>query len=401
MSGIEVSSAHQACRVWIGGIVADKKEILDYLRNRQKAAEIEAKVNGINLWVLLGAIGVIGWTLLSYLQVDLWSHREFAVYVLLCCESLYLFIWLCSPTSGIREELRYEHWRADDVESPFLILMEGLWLLLPPALHIAITGKNFGAAFIGLFGAGIVVMSIIAIVMRVIGRRTDTERFPKPKFTVSPKSDVTGDLVIGACFILVSGVQVSGMLSTASVPVDAVKVLALLVSLYLLVLVAIRRRRGSHSIQWTYELETDILVDAVSPDVALRRIEHRALGSRLQDVMNKFFDELDRKLEVFDVALRKSVASLDGINAIPTEYHVERRARVDAATLEAKSLLDQMLLDIQEFSKYLDALGEKKSDARVATAMEGLASRKDLYRDRIDSAKQGLSVVVESALAPK
>ena len=32
--------------------MADKKEIFDYLRNRQKAAEIEAKVNGVNLWVL-------------------------------------------------------------------------------------------------------------------------------------------------------------------------------------------------------------------------------------------------------------------------------------------------------------------------------------------------------------
>lgn len=385
----------------MGTTVAEKKEILDYLRNRQKAAEIEAKVNGINLWVLLGAIGVIGWTLLSYLHVDLWSHREFGVYVLLCGEALYLFSWLCSPTKGIREELRYQHWRADDVESPFLVLMEGLWLLVPPALHIAVTGKNFVAAFMGLFGAGIVVMSIIAIVMRVIGKRSDTERFPKPSFALSPKSDVTGDVVIAAGFILVSGVQISGMLSTASVPVDAVKVLALLVALYLLVLVAIRRRRGSHSIQWTYELETDILVDAVSPDVALRRIEHRALGSRLQDVMNKFFDELDRKLETFDVALKKSVASLDGIDAIPTEYHVERRARVDTATLEAKSLLDQMLLDIREFSKYLETLGEKKSDARVATAMESLASRKEIYRDKVDSAKRDLSALVQGALSSR
>lgn len=381
--------------------MADKREILDYLRNRQKAAEIEAKVNGINLWVLLGAIGVITWTLLSYLHVDLWSHREFGVYVLLCGEALYLFSWLCSPTIGIREELRYQHWRADDVESPFLVLMEGLWLLVPPVLHIVITGKNFGAAFMGLFGAGIVLMSVSAIVMRVVGRRNDAERFPKPKFTVSPKSDVTSDVVIGGGFLLVSGVQVSEMLSTASVPVDAVKVLALLVALYLLVLVAIRRRRGSHSIQWTYELETDILVDAVSPDVALRRIEHRALGSRLQDVMNKFFDELDKKLEDFDVALTKSVASLGGINAIPTEYPAERRARVDAATLEAKSLLDQMHSDIQDLSKYLETLGEKKSDDRIATAMESLASRKKLYQDKVDSAKRGLSAVVEGALAPK
>lgn len=383
----------------LGGIVADKKEILDYLRNRQKAAEIEAKVNGINLWVLLGAIGVITWTLLSYLHVDLWSHQEFGVYVLLCSEALYLFSWLCSPTTGIREELRYQHLRADDVESPLLVLMEGLWLLVPPALHIAITGKNFGAAFMGLFGAGIVLMSVSAIVLRVIGRRSETERFPKPRFAMSPKSDVTSDVVIGGGFLIVSGVQVSGMLSTASVPVDAVKVLALLVALYLLVLVAIRRRRESHAIHWTYELETDILVDAVSPDVALRRIEHRALGSRLQDVMNKFFDELDRKLEAFDVALAKSVASLDGINTIPSEYPVERRARVDAATLQAKSLLDQMSLDIQEFSKYLETLDEKKSDARIATAMESLASRKKLYRDKVDSAKRGLSEIVDGALA--
>lgn len=47
--------------------MADRKELLDYLRNQQKAAEIDSKVNGVNIWVLIGAIGVVGWQLMSEL----------------------------------------------------------------------------------------------------------------------------------------------------------------------------------------------------------------------------------------------------------------------------------------------------------------------------------------------
>jgi hypothetical protein len=56
--------------------MADKKEVLDYLRNQQKAAEIEAKMNGVNIWVLLGAIAVVAWQLTAGSVARLWNEPE-------------------------------------------------------------------------------------------------------------------------------------------------------------------------------------------------------------------------------------------------------------------------------------------------------------------------------------
>lgn len=379
--------------------MVEKKEILDYLRNQQKAAEIEAKVNGINLWVLLGAIGVIGWTLLNYQAVDLSPHREFGARILILVEALYLFSWLCSPTRGIREGLRFSNLNADEIASPFLILIEGLWLSLPPVLHVAVLGWNVGAIIIGIWSTLVVVGIVGIILMHFFGKPKGAERFPKPTFSASPKGDLQSDLVLGFGYACVAVLQVFHLSNVSFPPVDVTKTILLLVALYLLILIAIRRRRGSHSIHWTYELETDVLVGELTPEAALRRIEHRALGPRLEDVMNRFFDELDKKLVNFDSLLSESSSALQLIGEVPREYQAERSDRVLKATLKPKQILDEMLDDVEQFSSYLKTLNARKLDSRVTAAMENLATRKDAYRDRVDSAKRTLDSVVNSALS--
>lgn len=371
--------------------MSDKKEILDYLRNRQKAAEIEAKVNGINLWVLLGAVGVISWQLLGYVQLDLWAHRELAVRVLLFAEAIVLLNWLCSPTRGIRDELRYSSWRAGEVESPLLTLAEGLWMLLPPVAHLAITGKNLSAVIVGFIGFGLSLLSVLAIVARLSTRKGTPERFPKPDFSLSSRSDASGDLIIGAGFVFAISTQAMELKDAVWPSSDLIKVIALLAALYLLLLVAIRRRRSAHSTQWTYELETDILVGAVSADAALRRIEHRALGPRFEDVMTRFFDDVEGKLSAFEKALGDSRGCLHSVKEVPEEYADERSARIQRAMEEPRRLLADMVKDMDELSNYRTALAKKKkSDGRVSAALDVLASRKVAYEERVAAAKKSL-----------
>jgi hypothetical protein len=169
------------------------------------------------------------------------------------------------------------------------------------------------------------------------------------------------------------------------------------VALYLLVMVAIRRRRDSQGTQWTYELETVVLVGAVSPEAAIRRIEHRALGHRLEDVMNKFFDEFDNKLVNFEALLADCRESLESVREVAAQFPVERKAREDKATLGAREKLDELRSDLKRLSAYLEKLGKKKSDHRVATAFHGLVAKRDAYEERVQTVRFSFEGLVKEA----
>lgn len=378
--------------------MAEKKEILDYLRNCQKAAEIEAKVNGINLWVLCGAIGVLGWTFLGYLYLDFSVYREELVHALLFGQSIYFLNWVGAPNHGVRDELRYQPWRLNDVDSPFLVFVEGAWLALPPVLHFIILGGSWGVVFMGIFPLAIMVMAVLDVLKVLTGIGGEVSKFPKPRFALSKRTYVANDVWVGIGFVLVALSQFRVLIDWKFQPSDAVKAIALLVSIYLLLAISIRKARTGHSIQWTYELETDVLVGAISPEDALRKIEYRSLGSRLQDVMKSFFDEFDKKLEKFEEEFNHSPNVLSEIQKIPSEFKAERSSRFEAATVEIKGLLEDMSKDLKELTDYLKILEAKKSDLRVAAAIKDLGGKRDLYRGKFKSADNRFGSLKDMAL---
>lgn len=379
--------------------MADRKEILDYLRNCQKAAEIEAKVNGINLWVLWGAIGVLCWTFLGYLYLDFAVYREGLVRALLCGQAVYFFNWVSSPTHGIREELRYQPWRINQLESPLLVFIEGAWLALPPGLHFWVLGGSWSAVFVGFFGLAMMLAAVLAILREFMAPNNGSGKFPKPNFSLSKKADIAGDVLLGVGFVFVAGTQFWALLSWQVEFSDVVKAIALLVVIYLLLVIAIRKGRTGYSIRWTYELETDVLVGAISPEDAARRIEYRSLGSRFQDVMKNFFDEFDKRFELFEEKIRDSREVLGEIVKVPSEFRAERSSRFEAATVEVRRLLEEMSSDMKELSDYLKTLERKKSDLRVAAAIEDLGLRRDAYHRKFKSAESRLADLKEEALS--
>lgn len=380
--------------------MSDKREVIDYLRNRQKAAEIEAKVNGINLWVLLGAVAVVSWQLIDVLDTSILARQEIVLRVLLICEAAYLFSWICNPTRGIRDEVRYSSWHSSDVESPLLYLVEGVWLLLPPALLFFVSGISAAAGFVALFGVVAIALSVEVIVYRLRSKGADSERFPEPRFRTTRRGDIISDLVFGAGFtyVVLNQFFIIGP-QAISAPSTFTKTLALIGLLYLLVLVTIRRRRDSHSIAWTYELETDVLLGTVSPDAALRRIEHRALGPRLQDVVDRFFDELDKKFSVFDQSSSECRDALLAVKDIPEKYQAERAAHIEKASAASKSQMEILRSDIAAFSAYLEKLNKKKSDPRLSPVLESLAARNIGYSERLRTARAHLDKMVKTAAA--
>lgn len=373
-----------------------KKDIFDYLRNRQKAAEIEAKVNGVNLWVLLGAIGVVTWQLVGNFALDQLNQRELILRALLISDALYLFGWVCGSVGSIRPELRYVGWRAREVESPLLIVMEGTWILLPPLLFIILFDGDRGAAILAVYGFLIVFIGAAAIWSRLMSKSSIEERFPKPEFGQTARSETVGFLAVGASHMYVVATEVQALWALPAPSVELLKSVMLIAALYLLILVAIRRHRSSQGIQWTYELETDLLIGSLSPEAALRRIEIRALGPKLEDVMNRFFEDLDAKFADFDAFMDESEKNAAAsLTDVPHNFKFERLGRIQEVVDAARQKIKDLTTDVGQFVEYLEKLVEKKSDARVRVAIQSLTAQGKAYNQRIRSSLERLETLVK------
>lgn len=375
--------------------MADKKDVLDYLRNQQKAAEIEAKMNGVNVWVLLGAIGVVGWQLISVPATKLWSDYELIARTLVATTALYMLSPLAAKSSGERDDLRYSGTNFSEVESPFLMLLMSVLVFLPPAALWLLAGKSVGAIVLSLVGLTFITFSSISILKPLFPQSQTAERFPNPEFGLTRRGNVMTELISGALFIVAFIEQIlhtGGMRS--SVSIDEIKPIMLLGVLYLLVLITITRKRQNYSIAWTYELETDVVLEIISPEVAIRKIENRRLGHRLQDVVDRFFDDLDQRFTEVDSKLTECNEKISAAKEVPEQYPAERAARVNAASEGLANRIDALAADCAEFREYLTKVEHKSGTRRRVVLAPILASLKvqhKLYEERVRKTRLQLS----------
>lgn len=371
--------------------MADRKEVLDYLRNQQKAAEIEAKMNGVNVWVLLGAIAVVGWQLTSVPTAKLWSDYELMARTLVAVVSLHMLSWMVRRSGGEHDELRYSRSNFSEMESPFLVLLQGMLILLPPVALWLLAGKSVGVLILGFFGLAAIVISSLEILKPLFPTSQKKDRFPKPEFGLTKRADVAGDLAFGAMFLVALVEQIAHLKDMqGSVSIEDAKPMMLLAVLYLLLLITVGRKKQNDSIAWTYELETDLVLGAISPEVAIRRIENRRLGPRLQDVVDRFFDDLDQRFTELDSKLMECTEKINAAKEVPVQYPAERAARVKAASDEVGSRMDALASDCKVFREYLSKLEQKQSGGRKAVLAPVLASlnaRHEAYDERVRAAR--------------
>lgn len=376
--------------------MSEKKEVLDYLRNLQKSAEIEAKVNGINIWVLLGAISIVSWQFLNLFDAQLFEQKEVCVRIVLIAEALYLFSWSCLPTKGVRNDLRYSRINDEDIESPVLWLVEGCLILTPVVLIFIISGFEFSVLLIGFFGVMITIVGIKAIFARVRNSQESNRNFPEPTFGITVKFDSISDLVFCGIFLFVAIAQMDAVIQATPIEMAHVRAFLLLAAFYLLCMVAIRRRRNSHGIQWTYELETDVLVGSVSPEMAIRRIENRSLGPKFEDVINKFFDEFSKKLGSFGPVFEKFEDDVKKIFEIPIQFSAERESRMAVAKKDCERILEELKNYLEDFSKYLEKLNKKNSDPRVSAVLQSMYAKRNSYQLEIAQLRSKFDLLLKS-----
>ena len=380
--------------------MVDRKEVLDYLRNQQKAAEIEAKVNGINLWVLLGAMAVVGWQLLGTVDSLIWRDWAPILRGVIAVEAGYMLLWFCGSTAVSEGEVRYSSWRITDMQSPFLIASQGLLLSGPP-LILLLVERDISVVPLGILGLIFLGMSLVATLSTVLSIIPKQEKFPRPEFGSTRRGDALASAVLGSLFIWIIVVQFQSIVSSDVKPLsEYFRILASVSVLYLLALLVIRRRLHSQSIAWTYDLETELLLETVSAEVALRRIEQRGLGARIQDVMNIFFDELDRRFLEIEL-IRESVPSkLVSISEIPKEYAAEREARLESIISPLNKLLDEVKVECSELLMYVNRLEEKSVGERkklLGPHIQALKQRHGIYVERAKQAKSDLQTAIRTA----
>lgn len=378
----------------MGLMMTDRKEVIDYLRNQQKAAEIEAKMNGVNIWVLLGAIAVVGWQLTSVLTFRLRSDYELIVRTLIIAITIHMLIQFSSKSSDERDELRYSQIKFSEVNSPFLLLFSELLIFLPPVVLWMIAGMSFTAFIISFLGALGVIISFISIFYPLFAVDKKSEKFPKPDFGMTKKSVLALGIIFGI-FLLTALIQQIGSIFMIrdDFNVEDVKSMLLLVALYILVLTTVTRRRQNNIIAWTYDLETDIILGVISPEVAIRKIENRRLGHRLHDIMNQFFDGLDNSLAEIELKLIECEKKINEAKNIPEQYSTERAARIKDASEDVETKINSFTEDCNEFREYLRKLEKMPSGGKkvvVPQVLVNLKARYEIYSKNAQKAKQEL-----------
>lgn len=375
--------------------MADKKEVLDYLRNQQKAAEIEAKIDGVNVWVLLGAIAVVGWQLTSVSVARLWSEYELTARILVAAVALHMLSLQLTRSDSERDELRYSRTNFSEMDAPLLMLLKGVLLFLPPVALWVIAGRSVGVIALSFFGLVFVLVSVIAILNPLFPKSQKKDRLPKPEFGLTKRADTATNLGFGALFLWALVEQIAHFAAIGDrISIDDAKPLMLLAVLFLLMLITVNRKRKNDSIAWTYELETDLVLETISPEVAIRKIENRRLGPRLQDVVDSFFDDLDQRFAEVDSKLTECVEKIGAANAVPKQYPAERAARLKGASDDVVSRIDMLVADCREFREYLAKLEQKPSSGRRAVLPPVLASlkaRHEVYVKRAQTAKDKLT----------
>lgn len=393
--------------------MVEKKEVLDYLRNKQKAIEIEAKVNGINLWVLLGAISVVSWNLLGSLHSDAWTQRETISRALLCEIAFLFIIFIASQNSETRDEIRYAISKPADLESPFLLILLGVFLASPSALYFISVKPGpidsffeFGSPFIsaltiGLFGIVAIPVGVICLISRIFAGETKYEGLLEPSFVSTRRESATHTLFIVSCLLAALIDQASKLHGQfLSLSPDEARVVAQIVALHLLAIITITRLATSQEINWTYEMETDLVLGTISPDVAIKRIENKALGPRLQDVMNKFLEQLDEKLSSIDTQLSELKTQFQSIEATPREATIKRAKQIQEAIETPIKQIDSAEKDCEDLEKYLKKLAAKQSNTSrpgLSKILPSLDTQHAVYKARVITAREQLDKLVMQA----
>lgn len=364
-----------------------RKETLEYLRNQQKAAEIESKINGINIWVLLGAIGIIVWQLLDTFLIKWWINPEIPLRFLLVTQTIFLLVSFPRVTRP-QDEIRLLTSDALSA-SPVLLYVALVILALPSGLLILFQHSDFGSLTLAtVFGIILLICTIELVTTLIDATSKKKRRFPRGSISTTNQALHWFGLIICVFLLVILFKEIIILYRLGpTFDLSLLKNVTLATVLYWLLLFLVLRTIKNVNIDWTYFLETELLLNSVSPHVALRRIEHRQLGSRLAVVMDDFFEDLDEQIEGLDVAIETFKKEGQEIKNVPAEYKDERAARIRKASEPVSERLNRLLDDHEEYVKYMSKLSSRPPNIRRPDVMTAIRHITVKHREIFDKTK--------------
>ena len=288
-----------------------RKEIFDYLRNQQKQAEIESKVDGINIWVILGAISIVAWKLVSNDFRNILMDPATCTRFLLCAEFFYILINLSQYRDEETNVPRFVTLPRSGSQSPTLNLLDSILVLVPGILGLVYLSDAVAPFVIFAFGLILSVISGALVFVQFARKHEEIEIFPRPRFADGARGSLILIFSLSAAFLYSLIEQIFAILqSIKATPVAQMQALLLVAVLYVLIQILIKRKQMGRSIDWTYSAERDLLLQTITEQAVLRRIENRSLGTSLRGVMDRFFEEFDASFSKLNLSIKTARAAL-------------------------------------------------------------------------------------------
>lgn len=287
-----------------------RKEILEHIRNIQKAEEISAKRSGINIWVLWGALWFVVWKLLEIkLRLNEPTVLDISLSLILVSQSFYLMV-SPTPQEAADTKPRFINLNIFGLsETPYLTLLLEVWGIAPAIAFWVIIGASFLSVLFGVY-------HILSLTTLLGSALLMNKKFSKLFFNHYPRA--LGAIIDFLFFVgCITGV-IHIVHLAANLDVFAWQSCVLLLTFFWLIRLLIASHQESFGVTWTYRTERDLLLGIINNSDALQRIEQRYLGKTLSEELDLYWREVE------EIQSKVSVL-LDDFDKLIKEYNIKQK----------------------------------------------------------------------------
>lgn len=367
-----------------------KKEIIDYLRNLQKATEVRARLSGINIWVLWGAFGLVVWTAMgNFVSNDIRDTAGIAVHLCEISVVLYYVFFLGSSNEDSAEVRFTPSSVASDSNLQKVWMLYFLWLGLPFLLD----GIFYRLTFSNVFFVGVGTVGLCFQLSHWIMRKPDGE---SPN-TLPPSPIVKKLLGIFLFVTSITLVVQAGADVGKSFPflnLERARFVLLIAVGYWLIYLLLERTLQGNGDKWTYTLEKKLLLGSISAEDALASIEHRSFGARLSTVIERHQRNLSFLEQTVETSLEEMNAKVEIIRVISTDYAHERTKRLSEAAAPVHEAIKKIEAASRDFEQYSNKLLLSQNiigDPRTRQVLNNLIAQNSERRRRVDGLSRNLN----------
>lgn len=359
-----------------------RKEIFEYLRNVQKETEIRARLSGINIWILYGAMGFIVWSLLDQ-SAKPPSDTVVHLAVFACqLAFMYLFLLALSSTRDDETEVRFRPaWMASQTNLSKLWCAKFGWLAIPYVVSAWLYGLTLSTASVS-------VMMVLSIVFELYG---NTASEAASMLSPSKEERIYPAVLYGIIGVAVLYENRETIWLLYELNRSDVKTLILLIVLYFLFGLLITRSIANVADAWTYALEKKLLLGLCTNAEALATIESNSIGARLLKVIETRRRNVSSSEQAIGVAMSQVDQRMGEIEKISPDYRHERMAQYTAVAAPVGQEIgrfENAISALQQFNDNLAARNKQLQDKRIEGLIEDLATEIQGHKSQVSKLRR-------------